>query len=327
MLIREYLTRLWQYTEALVVQFVSVFGFLFGLVYYIIAAYYEPLQGTDQVAIPLIAIVVLPIASFAAWKKERDKREELEEALRSPVDYELSVTVEKINFEIIKENYVVTEQEVQRAHELIRHWQEWRRVQTPEKYEEMLKRGTLPTPEECQQFLDSVDAYHKQLNAFSEEVKNCYTLDFFIKNTGREVDEEIDVHIDYTDSSNNKFKLYKNIEKLHALPRKPMMGKNTMLERGQEMTESILWRVRRAPAPTDKWMKETVFGQSINAEIRKLKAGTGTTLLWEDVIMKTTEQEIEMEYWVASNKTNGVHKKKLPLNLAMAREWGTPIEQ
>jgi len=326
-MLKKYLIRIWQFIEALLVQFASLFGFIFGVAYYVAAAYYPPLEGTERVAIPVIAIIVLPIASFNAWKKERDKREELEEALRSPVDYELSVTVEKINFEILFDTYIVTEQEIQRARELILHWEEWKRVQTPEKFEELLKRGTLPTPEECKQFLDSIDAYHRQLNQFREAIKDCYTLDFFIKNTGREVDEEIDVHIDHTDSSNNKFKFYKNIEELHALPRKPSTGKNAMVEKAQEASESMLWRIRRQPAPSDKWIKETVFTQSINAEIRKLYAGTGTTLLWENVIMKTTEKEIELEYWVASNKTNGVHIKKLPLNLAMAREWGTPIER
>jgi len=43
-------------------------------------------------------------------------------------------------------------------------------------------------------------------------------------------------------------------------------------------------------------------------------------------VFKTEAEILELEYWVASNKTTGVHQKKLTLDLTTAREWGTPLE-
>lgn len=326
-MLKKYLIRLWQYIETLLKQYITVYGVIAGFGYYLLSVYYEPLRGTEKLNILLLAIfIIFPIATFHAWKKEKDEVDKLQKKLESPVDYELSVNIEKINFDLIKVSYEITELEIQSANELLQQWKEWKTVLPPEQYEEFLNRGTVASPEECQQFLESIEAYNRHLDEFSDKVKDCYVIDFFIKNVGTQVDEEITLDISSTENSEDKFNLYKNISALCKIPRRPVMMLTPAIASAVKMSDIVLWGIKDGPASTEIWLRQNVLPQSAQVEIRKLKVGTCISAFSDDLILKTQEKTLELEYWVASNKTTRLEKKRLVLDLATAREWGTPID-
>ncbi|PIQ76361.1 hypothetical protein COU78_05655 [Candidatus Peregrinibacteria bacterium CG10_big_fil_rev_8_21_14_0_10_49_24] len=317
--------RIGQFIFAVSSEYITIFGVIVSFVYYISALYIEQLQGTEELTVAILAVVIFPIACYSAWLKERNKLEDMQELMRSPVDYELTATIEKINFDLIRESYEITDEDIARANELINFWRQSEGILSTEEYQKRLTEGSLPTPQQCQEFLNSVDAYMRELNDFSQKIKNCYTVNFFIKNVGREVDEEIDVHVESAENVRQEYDCYKNVEDLCKLPRKPSYVHDIMLGRADVLHERLLWGIKQG-SPPERWMRQSVIGRHINSEIDKLKAGTGCSLMWEETVFKTEAEILELEYWVASNKTTGVHQKKLTLDLTTAREWGTPLE-
>lgn len=317
--------RIGQFIFAVSSEYITIFGVIVSFVYYIGALYIEQLRGTEEITVVILAAVIFPLACYSAWLKERNKLEDMQGQMRSPVDYELTATIEKINFELIRESYEITDNDIARANELIDFWRQSEGILSTEEYQQKLTEGSLPTPQQCREFLNSVDAYMRDLEEFSQKVRNCYTVNFFIKNIGREVDEEIDVHVEPTDNVQQEYDCYKNIEELCRLPRKPSYVHDTMLDRADVLHDRLLWGIKQG-SPPERWMRQSVIGCHINSEIDKLKAGTGCSLMWEETVFKTEAEILELEYWVASNKTTGVHRKNLVLDLNTAREWGTPLE-
>src|SRR3989344_3981076 len=107
---KRHLVGIWQFTGAVLSQFYLIFGGgILPVIYQWASVKIPEFPQLEVRWLPWYYLALFLAATFRAWFVEREEKEKSQRKLDNPVDYELSLTPERVNYEGLKEVEVVTE--------------------------------------------------------------------------------------------------------------------------------------------------------------------------------------------------------------------------
>ena len=317
---RRHLLGLWHFLKAVLSQFYFVFG----------AGLLPPLYQWLSVRVPdfpafearwmtAYYLALFVIATFRAWLVEREAKEECQRKLDNPVDYEVSLTPERVNYDVLKKVQAVTDDDRKYATDLIAQWDEQERTYPPQVMADPKKCTTIPSREQAVAHLKALDDYSKKLAEFESKIQHCYLLDSFIKNTGHVFDEKIIVRVSSADDEEGKkFRLYASIEEVCPIPEKPVIQPTPGFRSVARFAKKMGWGVRDKPPSKDIWTCHWIHSGFISVDLAELPAGAGIGLTYGKPVLQSEADVVRLKYWVTSKQTKTPVEKELVLDLKNA---------
>lgn len=189
-----------------------------------------------------MALIALLYATYQVWDDTRIEKLELEEKLKSPIDYEVKAYIKKVKIELA---YIesLLDKNIEKTVSLIHSSeQEFEKIVVNEndeitslarhfalsgysnKSEIFYKNDLGNYIKQLKEYADKKDTYLIDWKDFNDIVlKDIYFVDFSIRNIGRQFDEDIDIDIHFNNENKyiEKNYLIDNSPNSFNLPSKP----------------------------------------------------------------------------------------------------------
>lgn len=287
-----------------------------------------------------VSLIFLFIATYQAWRDIRLEKQELENKLKNPINYEIKALVKKVKVDI---HYLETifNKKIEESKQLISKVDY--EINKLSAYEndnfisnqlDVLKSltSTLSGMDNYQKtdklYLNELISYKKQLEEYpslkedylskweifvANDLKNIYFIDFTIMNIGNKSDEDIDIQILY--ENNNKYvgnpNLMDNFPRQH-LPTKPERSYNNLIPvlhgglDNQDLHESIM---NSNPQVYKRY--ETIEENNFSIKIRDLKVSETIRIFKQKGFFINVENTNDFSTRIVSKNSTSAIKKKI----------------
>lgn len=275
-----------------------------------------------NIVLYLLAFCAFIYATYQAWNDMRVEKEELEEKLKNPVDYEIKAYAKKIVFDLgylknkINKNIEEAEKKISETSIELKELEEKSDVKN--KQNEMFYIAGLDNYlEKLRNYSSKKDeCLDKYKEVIENKLKDLYMVDFVISNCGIKFDEDIDIVLEFGEKNEYLEDGYisLNLPKCILLPSKP---ERQNIYYSSEYRKAILGRldfreinkIQLDSNPLVYRRYEKIEDKQFSIKLRDLKVSDSVSIFKNDSYLFKIEDKNSIKCTITSkNSTSKIIK-------------------